>query len=327
MKEERLNDIENAEFQELVVFADNIKLMYNTLMKMEITGDKGSERYNKSLLTLQNLINEEQDYIKNNLQNTFKIDKFLRYIMNEEDIDTLLAEETLIAKQDYRKIYKQRIINHLVKKEFSIIDYAHVFLNDDERLAEIDELYGIDKARLIKIKDSLDNEYKHIFVDVLNQSIKTSKEAKEKLIETKYRFAYINPEIEAEMLASKFNGLFTVYLDTERSAEYFDIDIDSYEYTKSQYGVDKAVEHISYTMELENGDYVEEKNKVNSLIRTHFIRAALAMTDEYYLNELNFNVQNIFEKLGHEYDMSKKIVTNTLEKTFMDKEKIKKLTM
>lgn len=127
MKEERLNDIENAEFQELVVFADNIKLMYNTLMKMEIGGDKGSERYNKSLLTLQNLINEEQDYIKNNLQNTFKIDKFLRYIINEEDIDTLLAEETLIAKQDYRKIYKQRIINHLVKKNLALLTMLMCF--------------------------------------------------------------------------------------------------------------------------------------------------------------------------------------------------------
>ncbi len=303
-----------------------VSRLYDDLCNLEIEGKKDTEQYSKFFNCLDVALNTEKNqYDKCNL--TFpKTVSIINYLLFEKFRSRAQNDIEYVVNLDYKEKVLKRILNMLV----SIIaptksNIKEILTTTDSKLNAFYSAIEIDKA----LEKDILNNYIYILSE---KSLKeNSLSIKKNLIVSKYLVAFINQDIERNLISSNFESLDTMYISAKFLSDYIKIEKDKYDEIKKSYGMKLVEYQILRLLNIGDIDY-DDVIKSSSILSQCMIRSIFLLLDEESLENLNYDFNKLIE--SKEYwnrhskdEMGRQLVVNCFRSIKKDRSKVKIISL
>ena len=333
MKDYKLNTNDYNNINNLIRLSEELCLNYQNLYKLEITNKKEINEYNENIKKLLVLKNKEdklynldfniyQEYLLFIIDNFFnKLNNNIINNITALNYDSLPIQRVIINL--FNKIIENKnIINELDSEDIDIINRLNEEMN-------INNLIN----NSIKIQRSIKDDILTTFIYILEEEINKKKNLylKDKLIKVKYYTAFINKNIEKELLKNNFK-ISELYLTSKLVSDMYKIDEELYYGLLKKYSFDIVIEEIKELLKLRSLDFLDDNTNVTAIVRGIFIRSGLINLDDIEVLALNEMFHDLIEKkeylIFHSEDhISEDIIISSFKNVKRDREKPKKLSL
>ena len=319
---------------EISQVAQKVLKINQSLSELEINYQNNSSEYKKLLSKLKTLTDEEKE-LYSDFDDPNKISESLSYILDDNvyDISEVLQ---LINMMENSGLIKARIAERLemllgtIGFQYTEIDDSEEFeypdISDEESLepTEIDDPDVIEEHFFYSEKLARETER-----DILNTALKILNEylldehyvfIRTKLIEFKYRMAFLFEQVESEFLNREFNINPRLYWGAKLIVDMSDGDTEDLEVAKNSYAEEMLYAQMENLMNMKNKELNDLNNYSQAIISEIIIRAALLFVSD----EIRDDFKNFFLA---EYECEKgvnlfldNIISNTFSQIDQDKE-------
>lgn len=154
---------------------------------------------------------------------------------------------------------------------------------------------------------------------------------KNQLIKSKYDIAFINKDVEKDMIYSRYEISKDIYLNSRFIADLLKIDLMIYNISRRLYGIMLSSDHISKMLEINDIDYSDDNKTLESIYRQCLIKATLLFMEDKDVAEVNCIFSELIKFKDYLNDqlnnrISGQLVANCFEDAKKDKEKAKILS-
>lgn len=296
---ENLSQEESNVFEQFMELTSKIADIYAILIRLGMNGKKSSNEYktevNKldGLLMLQLVLCDSHSYMT-----YYNIEKHINNLIKDEFPTNM---ESIVTQSYNYRLYRriQNIINRVLIPSSEEIDDVIEFMTylyptemekkDNYASVSIDMLEltcekELCKNYLLLLQNAIDNK-EVSFID--------------NLIGSKYYLAFINPDIEENMIWNQFD---LSDLDITSSVQYTvdcgsRIDKNLLNNYKDEYIRDICLTQIKGLLEIPNADYDNEIIAMNAYLRNILLRAAFLSMDDTKIADLNFEFHEVIDDL------------------------------
>lgn len=315
--------------EEIIKITVIIYNIYNDLYEIELRGQKDTHSYKLKIEQLMYEIEKEKKLYKDASLTNAKIEAFKEYLVKQLSLTTFNIDNSLIIKNPDKpqNIFARRIIFTLnnqikfngdqIEKVLSkeLIQFITVMSKKEEKQG----IYMTLRSS-VEIEKALERDRLNMFLSFLEEYINDEKFGvlKDKLLETKYNIAFINTDIEKDLIVDNFNVQNAIYLNSKFNADILGINNKIYSFLKNIYGLDLARSHIYKLSEIRDSEYIDNDKIIDSVYRQCFIRSALLLIDE----DIRANKDEIIKnQILNGNEISYSSIMEAFEKIEKDKEK------
>lgn len=333
MKDYELNTSDYNNINKLIELSEELSLIYQNLYKLEIIGEKDTNVYNDNIKKIQELKRKEEKLYNLNF-NMYQ--KYLFFIIDNFSGKSDTNTVNNIINLNYENLPIQRIIINIFNKIIESKEIISVLDSEDINIInnlnkEIDMTSLINHG--IKMQNSIKDDVLTTFIYILEEEInkKSNLYLKDKLIKVKYHTAFINKNIEKELLKNNFE-LPELYLTSKLVSDMYKIDEKLYYGLLKKYSFDIVIEEIKELLKLRSLDFLNDNTNITAITRGIFIRAGLINLNDIEILALNEIFHDLIEKkeyliLHSEDHMSEDIIISSFKEVKSDREKPKKLSL
>ena len=186
----------------------------------------------------------------------------------------------------------------------------------------------------IRIKNSLECDVFNLYLSLLGESINNDnfKSIKNKLINSKYNFSFINKNIETNLISNNFELDTTLYISSKMIAELQYINPGLYTFFKDSYGVKMLTDQIIEMLKISDDDYVNITKLTTSVLRQNLIKAILLTLNTETIKDIENGYKEIIKKEintsnSFSNNMSKGLINYCFENIKEEKNKLNVLTL
>ncbi|MGM9876556.1 MAG: hypothetical protein ACI310_04940 [Bacilli bacterium] len=333
MKKYKLSLDDYKNINNLIKIAKNIYSLYQILYKLDIEDKKNTKEY-KDIIKQISILKEGENKLYN--LDFSKYEEYLSFILDKLSSNVNVKTTENIINLNYNNLHFQRILITLFNKMMNHKDAGKKLT--PKELTEMQKLIkDINIPKLfnesIKLQDSIKEDILNAFLFFLEEEInyKSNKYLKNKLLKIKYHTAYINQNIEKEMLKNNFN-LSDLYLTSELTSELYKIDNKLYKDMIKNYSINTILDQIKELLKLTDSDFLEDNTNITAIARTCLLRACLINLNDddiMTLNEL-FHIsieEDIYLIFHYEDRISESIIADAFKKVSNDRQKPKILSL
>jgi len=245
----------------IIKIEKTILKLYKKLYDLEINNLKDTKKYKELLNNLRLSILIEDDLFKN--IDKQKLKKYLNNINCSYLLNTLSDFDFLFNK--YEHLY-------IAKRLYEIINYQ-----EDDLLKNL-------------IKE--DNEI--YFLDQIESLSKYNREYIDRFIECKYILAFLNKNIELELLSNNFN--INNSLVSKSYAILNDIEKDDYDLIFCDYLSNNLYKYMMYFLEIKSLNNLDQNDIIKIIYYQVLIKSITVFADIGLLNSLLFDIYDILDK-------------------------------
>lgn len=245
----------------IIKIEKTILKLYKKLYDLEINNLKDTKKYKELLNNLRLSILIEDDLFKN--IDKQKLKKYLNNINCSYLLNTLSDFDFLFNK--YEHLY-------IAKRLYERINYQ-----EDDLLKNL-------------IKE--DNEI--YFLDQIESLSKYNREYIDKFKECKYILAFLNKNIELELLSNNFN--INNSLVSKSYAILNDIEKDDYDLTFCDYLSNNLYKYMMYFLEIKSLNNLDQNDIIKIIYYQVLIKSITVFADIGLLNSLLFDIYDILDK-------------------------------
>ena len=291
--------------KEIIKNTESIDSIYKKLYELEINGQKDSKEYNDYLDYLKIALEVEAQIYESGKLDFNRGAALYNYIVEDRLPDhTLTDKESLIA-QDYDSRVLRRILGSI--KKIMTSDYKSlqgqmvppqiVELMRAIGMPNVNERVSNAVYSSVEIKNAIDHDVFHGFLTFLRDLLNNSKyeEYKPNLIATKYNAAFVDKDVEEDLLEKSFELPEGFYLSVNFAAGVCDTPQRLLDIIKNQKGLDEATHHLIGLVKVHDEDFDDKNKAFGVLLRQCFVRSAFLLMDEELLGELNYQFHNYVE--------------------------------
>lgn len=268
--------------------------LYDRLYKLETQGQKDSMEFNKTTDYLNLVSDLELNSYKNEKKSSNRCAAVINYLNNENlfnspdsSIDMLLSQWK--SKFDKTKI---RVLNCFTKRYLNTIDGIRNQIPSS--FIEVLDYHGISNAEEVIINSYRQGEIirhflkldlLHIFNIFLEDAIYNDDfvSFKNDLIKVKYDLAYLDSDIEREMIDNKFNVLRVMIPHSSIPEDLLNIDDETYQYVRNINLYNEAVLQLIELLSIKNKKHANKEVAIICILRRTYLRALLSLLDDKYL--------------------------------------------
>lgn len=279
--------------ESLLEAATTIDNIYENLYNLEITGKKDSEDYRKLLNALKKAKKIEEARIK---QANIDYDQAIKIILLLQNTPTWIKNNnlycTLLQKYDDRVIRRIiNIFNYQIKisikyqekhKSKEIIEFLHILGETEEDLLK-------DMSNYEKVNFAINDDIESTLIAILSDYISNPAYSiyKNQLIKAKYYIAFINRNIESQLLAKGFDSTEETYINSTLIANMLGKTQEEYHSIIAINTLYYLMPQISELLSITDDDYSVPEKNVESILRQCYIRAMLTMLSDEDVQKVN----------------------------------------
>lgn len=310
-----MENYDNNEFdlnllEALIKNSESIKVLYDKLYNLEINNQKNTDEYKKILKYLIIAKEVEVQIYDNAGLDYDKCSLMVNYIIDNITSKQFLSNEESLILQDYRGISLRRIINSLLYK--MRVDYTDIGDKICNSIGSLFTKMGINDpesfinnsvSHTLKFQVDFENNLTSSYILYLEEILqdKVNQKYREEIIKSKYYTTFINAQLEDEMILYNFGAFDKLPLF---NAKYSYEDKNVHYMLANSYASDDAIHHIGELLELSDKDYLDDKNKLNSLLRECMLRSTFRFISDEVLIDINDRFNSLIN--GDIYNMSHK---------------------
>lgn len=326
------DDLENLE--KIIKTHLSLEKLYEKLYLLEINNQQESLEYSKGLDYLNIVLEVEKDQIKSLNLDFYKCQRIIAYIFAKKLSKDFLNDIECITRGDYNlKIYRRLL--YILYNKFNTY---HDMLRDKLMSKEEQELLkrigsNLNEEALsnqiysnVEVKKTLDNDLYSNFLVFLQEMINNStyKKYYAELIKRKYVLAFINPNIEEELIKNRFVINDKLSIKAKFIANLTNMPEVAYTFLKNSCMNDIYNSQIHLMLETSNFDYENSNQAVTSLLRQCFIRSVFLFMNSEEMLELNYSFHEFIESKDHskESTISEQLIIDCFNQSKLDKEKL-----
>lgn len=293
-------DLENLD--SLYEISGIIKDIYKKLILLDTNNKKNSNRYEKLLAYLKEILIIE-DGIYNSLNFDFaKCDLWASYI-KEKMLSKFKSDDLLIDGNidnfEYRRIYymicyiRNLKINNMTDLSMLGIKIEHISIGDKEEAnKKLNDYISVSS----KLTNAYMEDYYSTMLLFLEESInkETNKDIKAKLIERKYYISYFYKNIEKVMISNNFILPNQIYSNSKMLMSIFNLNDDFQSdlfFSMSLVGLIDSY----FCIKTDNKDYVDKKTSM--IIVENLLKSKIANISENYMKEFTTDLNKALDSL------------------------------
>lgn len=312
----------------------SISNLYKKLCELEIKGLKNSEDYQKYLNYLKVVLEIEKKYYSKDKLDTKKMYIMSDFLKDITGIDEYNIEMLVTEKTEESSIIT-RIQSNLFLECTNNYNDINNFLSEEE-LKILEDYYRQNSANSVsfdtfsKVESYVEKDFKMAFLYFLEKFISNNSysNVKSKLIAIKYKFIFMNKDIENLALEDEFNIDGILKSDFTILEQYLKLDLNAVTKIKDNY---VEVYYLNYVLKLfriDDIDYNENKNFILSILAQCFIRASFTLMSEDLIDKLNYGFHEYIQRSDYldtypNSDISQKLIIECFRKIRKDRKHIK----
>lgn len=329
---EKKSDLE--ELDGLLKTVTSIDILYKKLYELEISNNKNSEEYRKTIEYLEIALEVEADKYKKILYSSDKAVSILKHLLLTKVNKDESEIECLFSQNDSNRVVNRIItfLNQEISRNYSLMSESI-----SQELSMILKYLGIeDPEQMIMdsfnrskdLQETAEQETLNVFIKMVEEFISDENynEFKNQLLRVKYDTAFINKKIESQMIFNNFNTLSTLLFDSKfikgilniNNMEY-EMFCNKYAFRKVSLEIDKIIEPVSFINDNEEIDF-------SNLLIQAYLRSLFLLIDEDIIEDLREYFEMIREKTMFFEIYNKKginLILEALEKNEEDRETYK----
>ncbi len=335
-KKYELKKSDLEELDGLLKTVTSIDTLYKKLYELEISNNKDSEEYKKTIEYLKIALEVEEEKYKKILSSSEKVFSLLDYLLLDKmsikessNIESLLSQETpdRITRRIISVLNKElakdfTVINQLIPKELFMV-LKMIGIEDPEKMI-MDDF-----KKKIELDETLEQETLNIFVKILEEFINDEEYSsfKNQLLKIKYDVAFLNKNLESQLLFSRFNILTALLFDSKFIYEFLNLNSMECQMLSNKYGADLVSFEIEKLIKSRNYNYDNQKDDISNILRQSYLRAGLLLLDDDIIDDLKFMIDDLIDEVKYfkPYYNNKgiEIVKEALEKNKEDRKTYK----
>ena len=319
--------IDVKEINSLIKSISNLYIsdIYKEMYKIEVSENKNSSQYNDLMSSLKEKLDlEKQEYEKYNLT-TPKMVEWREYLIKNRLNNNGNNIESVV-ELNYENSLIRRIISALNKKISLSKDDISNNLDSCEEIITFLKKIGIDDADKVVQDSFYFNEQisRSIYSDLLNAFIYIVNELQKKenyynikkyLLAIKYHLAYIDNEVEKNLISRNFEIDQNLYINSKVTADLIGIDGNMYELLKDSYNVDVCLYQIYKLLDTGDMIYGDLKESLSSVLRQCLLRASFVLLNDPVIEHINYEFHKHIESKDyldiHKFDkISRQLLIN-----------------
>ena len=290
------------QLERIIKVTYSISNLYKKLYELEIKGLKNNEDYQKYLNYLKVVLEIEKKYYNKDRLDTKTMYIMSDFLENVTGIDEYNIEMLVNEKQEEPSIIARIQSNLFLECTNNYNDINNFLL--EEELKILEDYYRQNSIGFIsfdvfsKFEFYVEKDFKIAFLYFLEKFIRTSSysNVRERLIENKYKFIFMNKDIEDLALENEFNidEIFKSNFDALK--QYLKVDTDTVAKIKNNYTEIYYLNYVSKLLGIDDIDYNENKNFILSILAQCFIRASFTLMSEDLIDKLNYNFHECVQR-------------------------------
>lgn len=317
--------------KKLLLICKQLKKRYEELIRLEICGNKGNNKYNRLLYEIEELIEKENiifdEYILSSLD---KCDDIVDYLLSKlkNEIPTNISS---IINYNFSNLEIKRIFNR-INDEINFITEKNIKENEDYQEEDdedsIEVMIASAKLAVLKvetdkqiIEDFTEKDKINSFLAVLEDEIANQKNVgiKAALIRTKYYISYICPDIEKLSLNNIFTGEDYDYKNAKAVAHNYDIPISFYESAEENFIFSTFYNLIACLYAMKDSDYNYSDNVIVSVLKQIMIKTwAIGIPNDIIEDAMDLKELFCENKL-YDNTISQRLIKKTLKESLNKK--------
>ena len=295
---EKLNEYDIKKIDMLFDITKSINVLYDKLYELEIADLKDSSEYMTYLEYLKMALEVEDERYKN-----------IPLKQNEKILEHI-GNSLSNSKSNIECIVSQDVLNRVERRIFTILN--NEFLVDDYEIEKTIELFAREEGLMFPPKSTINlainsvrlindflEEGLKTFLSFIQKDINTRKKLRKRLTKVKYDVAFINKNIEKELLRNTFNVDNVVIQNSEISAHMLGIEDFFYRIFKNDFGFKTAVYQIDCLLRIPDEEYNNRKIVVVALLRQALARSGFLFLDDDVIDEINFKFHEFADEKGY----------------------------
>lgn len=334
MEEYKLTKSDFDELEELIKTVNSIEVLYKKLYELEISNKKNSEEYKKTIEYLKIALEVEADKYKKILYSSDKSISIIEHLLLGKVSEDESEMEYLFSQNNSNRVVNR--IAAFIKKEL-LRDYSLMrkFLPQELSMVlkyveiEDPEQMIMDSFKTSRdLQETAEQEILNVFIKMIEEFIvdKNYNEFRNQLLRVKYDVAFVNKEVESQMMFNNFNTLSTLLFDSKFMKDILKINnfeykifCNKYAFRKVALEMDKIIKSWPF---LNNNESIAFPN----LLRQVYLRSLFLLMDEDIIEDLREHLEMIREELnffGIHNSKGFDLISEALEKNEEDRETYK----
>lgn len=319
----------------IINITTSIDETYIGLYELELKDKKNNDEYKRLLEYLKSLKNIENNLYNDENLTMEKCSVWANYILSNKVHKDFFdgIEGIIIRDQKYRVFI--RILGILKKKViYDTNNVTRLMPKEMTNLIKNQSIPNLDKLTNYAIKSNIDlnksieKDTFNGFLLFLQEFIDNNKylDIKNQLIQTKYDIAFIDVDIENDMISNTFNIQNTLYENARFTADLYQIPLDALTMIKNSNGSTNALIQISEIIKINDEDYSDKEKLITSILRQCLLRSSLLTLTDDTIDDVNFKFHEIIECAEYlsrnpKNDISEKKIIECFKGIKKDKEK------
>ena len=307
----------------LIRISDSIGKIYQNLFQLEISGKKNSSEYIKYLDYLSIAREVEQKMYDKNDMNALKCCELLKYILSQEMMDNISDDQSLI-KANYREGKVRRVYNilngRMVDDTKGMVYLMRKYNETDFTIPQ--EVVEINYKGKV-IERIIDKERNMLFLGILLHNIPENLiKRTSDLVNLKYYLAFINIDVEQELMLSSFKVDEKVPLLSNVIADCYGMKQTEYYTLQNIYGFSHSLQQVNHLLTFDDLHYLSSECQYQSYIYSSLLRSYMTFLSDISVLELNKKFNDILnskakEKIKHY--ISERIIKRCFYNIYIDR--------
>ncbi len=300
-----MTDKDNKEIQILINLTEVINEKYSTLCELENKGKKSSSQYQNSLGELWYAKKAEEWFYETKLNSYEKCKVWFWTLFYRTSFDDITLDIGVLESRDGEEIFYKRILNILFEKLTTFDEFYKDLIREytEDKLVELkragmdffnvaDETIASDCCwfRSAFTKDIL--QYYLFFLNILMEN-EEFPVFQNDFVFTKYCLAFVNKEIEKDMLARDFEIPKEMYFSSGFLASLLGRNKNYYIFLKDTYGEKVAIALMENMIGVLDSEYEDELEALDAILKHCLLCASFAMMSKSQIRTM----QKFYEKV------------------------------
>lgn len=311
-------------FNELNLYAESIKRLYDQLYKLEFEGKKESLEYKKLIVNLKVELAREKKAYQSPILTTIMCEAFSTLIIENTPNDFPNNIEYVVRGYDI-KSPQRRILTKLDEHVNSNPD--NIKQRFQERLKEMfQEISSGDFDKIFNssftISNCLNSALKKDFFNLMLSNIELEvnnpcfRRLKDKLIKLKYSLAFISADIEDDMISSNFTVPQESFVSSKIVADINRIPDFQFTFMKDHMCNLIATPIIKLLLSIDDSGFVDDDKNLEALFIQSLLRSVLFMASDREVEFLKELVETSISGSSSKREIPNNISCSILRQAF-----------
>ncbi len=296
MNKSKLQEKDYEFVRDVLKTTASVDYLYQKLCELENLGLRESEEYKKNSEYLEIALEVEQNHYRNKVFTLSQLLLLMEYCQKEFPAEEILSDIDFLIGHNYQTRILKRITNSLINKMLpSTTELKEILPSEILSIMEYLDKKNIDEKTRQNFKfgkglhDLFENDIFNTFLSQLEHyaNDQNHQEMRSKLIEAKYNLAFINHDIEVNMLATNFQTWDFLYMRSKIAAQSMGINLQIHDFLQKLKASEKAIMQIHEILNVSDSDYMNKDVSLTVLLRTLYMKSAFLYMDSEQLIELN----------------------------------------